>query len=338
MGVIMKRVVGQGRHVGPGPQLPARQGSRVLEKKIARTVLRAVVATAIAAALNTFLMLSPAAAQSADAMTNECARVGKAFYREPAARTEMQYNGQRTDGTHAINGRIFLETRFGDFACSYRRDGQRMVAFFADGREQNAYLRGGGASTGGGELARVTGIAGNDVLNVRGGPGTNNGVVGALANGTQVRMLGCRMQGSARWCEIEMMTDMRERGWVNARYLSAGVAAQLPRQPVVEAERTRTVNVRFPSGTTGTELRDEIAPGASIRFVLGARNGQMLYTRVAGDGLEYQIFLPNGRLLQDRVSAAQEYRGQLFMSGDHVVEVINRTNGSRSFNIIMSAE
>jgi uncharacterized protein YgiM (DUF1202 family) len=308
------------------------------DTRIAKTTLGAVKATAIAAALSTSLALSPAAAQSVAAMTDECARVGKEFFREPAARTEMQYNGQRTDGTHAINGRIFLETRFEDFACSYRRDGQRMVAFSADGREQNAYLPGGGASTGGGELARVTGVAANDVLNVRSGPGTNYAVVGALANGAQVRNLRCQMQGPARWCEIEMMTDMRERGWVNARYLSAGVASQLPSQPALEAGVTRTVKVRFPSGTTGTELREEIAPGASIRFVLGARNGQMLYTHVAGDGLEYQIFLPGGRLLQDRVSASQEYRGQLFMSGDHVVEVINRTNGSRSFNIIMSAE
>jgi uncharacterized protein YgiM (DUF1202 family) len=297
----------------------------------------AASATVIAAALNTILALSPAAAQSVGAMTDECARIGKAFFREPAARTEMQYNGQRTDGTHAINGRIFLEARLGDFACSFRRDGQRMVAFSADGREQNAYLPGEAASTDG-ELARVTGVAANDVLNVRSGPGTNNRVVGALANVTQVRMLGCQMQGSARWCEIEMMTDMRERGWVNARYLSAGVAAQLPSQPAAEAGGTRTVHVRFPSGATGTELRDEIAPGASVRFVLGAREGQMLYTRVAGDGLEYQIFLPGGRLLQDQVSASQEYRGQLFVSGDHVIEVINRTNASRSFNIIMSAE
>ena len=72
---------------------------------------------------------------------------------------------------------------------------------------------------GGESTMRVTGVAANDVLNVRSGPGTDNGIVGALANGDSVRMLGCQDVGSSRWCEIEMMTDMRERGWVNARYL-----------------------------------------------------------------------------------------------------------------------
>lgn len=321
-----------------GLQLPGQSGRRFRESGSARNVSAAVGATTIAAALNTFLLASPVAAQSVSAMIEECARVGREYFGEPAARTDMQYNGQRSDGTHAINGRAYLENRFGNFACSYRRDGQRMVKFFADGHEHNAYLPGENSPSGGGDLMRVSGIAANDVLNVRGGPGTNYGVVGALANGAIVRNLRCEMQGSARWCEVEMMTDMRERGWVNARYLVGGAATQLPSDPSVEAGGTRTVNVRFPSGTTGTELRDEIAPGGSIRFVLGARNGQMLYTRVAGDGLEYQIFLPNGHSLQSLVSAAQEYRGQLFMSGDHVIEVINRTNRLQSLNIIMSAE
>lgn len=38
---------------------------------------------------------------------------------------------------------------------------------------------------------RVTGVLSNDVLNVRSGLGTGNPVVGALANGDSVRLLGC---------------------------------------------------------------------------------------------------------------------------------------------------
>lgn len=73
------------------------------------------------------------------------------------------------------------------------------------------------ATTGG--IQRVAGVPTNDLLNVRSGPGVANNVVGALGNGDSVRVLGCQNVGSARWCEIEMMTDMRERGWVNSRYL-----------------------------------------------------------------------------------------------------------------------
>lgn len=79
--------------------------------------------------------------------------------------------------------------------------------------------QGSAAPGGGGTMVRVAGVPANDVLNVRSGPGTGNRIVGALANGDNVRMLGCQNVGSARWCEIEMQSDMRERGWVNARYL-----------------------------------------------------------------------------------------------------------------------
>ena len=78
---------------------------------------------------------------------------------------------------------------------------------------------GGGAMAGSGNTGRVRGVPANDVLNVRSGPGTGNSIVGALSNGDTVRTLRCQNVGSSRWCEIEMMTDMRERGWVNARYL-----------------------------------------------------------------------------------------------------------------------
>jgi hypothetical protein len=68
-------------------------------------------------------------------------------------------------------------------------------------------------------LVEVSGVPSNDVLNVRSGPGTDYRIVGALGNGSRVQKLRCERHGNSRWCEIEMMSDMRERGWVNARYL-----------------------------------------------------------------------------------------------------------------------
>lgn len=79
---------------------------------------------------------SPVAAQSREFMMNECSSAGQIYFRDFTARMDVQYDGQRVDGTHAINGRIFLETRFEDFACSYGRSGRRIVEFFAEGRTQ----------------------------------------------------------------------------------------------------------------------------------------------------------------------------------------------------------
>ena len=110
--------------------------------------------------------------------------------------------------------------------CQHHRDAGRTVGYSIDvyiGRGEGSQSAG---SSGSGKTVRVTGVPANDVLNARSGPGTDNRIVGALANGDSVRMLGCENVGNSRWCEIEMMTDMRERGWVNARYLTGESGAR----------------------------------------------------------------------------------------------------------------
>ena len=104
--------------------------------------------------------------------------------------------------------------------------------------------------------------------------------------------------------------------------------------------QTDTVRVQFPSGSTGTELSDNLPPGASRRYVLGAGDGQFLYVRVApwNGSLEYQIFNPDNTFLLDLIPARQEYRGQLWQDGDHVVEVVNRSGQTVSYNVIFGIE
>lgn len=313
--------------------------------RVAQRALRVVLGTV--ASLVAVLWISTAAAQSPDFMMNECSSAVQTHFRDFTARTDMQYNGQRVDGTHAINGRIYLETRFEDFACSYERSGRRMVEFFAQGRSWPSPLpggSGGGASTGAGDIATVTGLSGGDTLNVRSGPGTDFRIIGALRNGDRVRRLRCETPSRTTWCEIEMLTDMRERGWVSARYLTTGgagqggAATQLPSPPpMAGAGQTTTVVVRFPAGSTGTEYREQLAPNATRRYVLNARSGQFLTFRLSsGDpGMSWRILNPDSTLL-DRQPAARNYRGQLWQSGDHVIEVINATGRSQAYTVNFS--
>ncbi|MBW6419694.1 SH3 domain-containing protein [Celeribacter sp. PS-C1] len=186
------------------------------------------------------------------------------------------------------------------------------------------------ASGNAGGLVNVAGVASNDVLNVRGGPGTNYNIVGALANGDRVRQLSCEMVGNARWCEIEMQTDMRERGWVNARYLSGGgqAAVQLP-------SASRVERIQFSAGASGKEFVDELGPNMDVTYLLGARNGQFLSVEVMGQGLTYRIFNPDGSLLLDTLPTSTPYRGQLWQSGDHKIEVRNGTPGLKTFTTIV---
>ncbi len=173
-----------------------------------RTLLLAAGALAAGAA--------PAAGQSTQSMMDACAKTAESFYRE-AARTEMRDNGQRTDGTYAIGGRIFLENRAADFNCSFAPDGRRIVEFYADGRPHNEVL---GPSSGGqGVRYRVIGVPSNDVLNVRAGPSAGDRIVGALVNGDVVGRIQCLDRGGSTWCEVDLLDEMGSKGWVNARYL-----------------------------------------------------------------------------------------------------------------------
>ena len=40
---------------------------------------------------------------------------------------ETKYEGQRTDGTHAVNGTAFIRSRKETFQCSFDRAGARLL-------------------------------------------------------------------------------------------------------------------------------------------------------------------------------------------------------------------
>lgn len=106
-------------------------------------------------------------------------------------------------------------------------------------------------------------------------------------------------------------------------------------EPTTTSER-----VQFEGGSSGAELTDTLTPGSSKRYVLNAGDGQFLYVRVAPQGPDvyYQIFNPDNSFLLDQMTSNQEYRGQLWQSGDHVIEVINRGSSNVSYNVIFGVE
>lgn len=78
--------------------------------------------------------------------------------------------------------------------------------------------------SGGPDWWEVSGLTTGDTLNVRAGPGTGNAIIGALGDRDIVRNLGCTMNGSTRWCRIEMPGDQSFVGWVAGRYLIESAA------------------------------------------------------------------------------------------------------------------
>ena len=85
-------------------------------------------------------------AQSPDYMREACANATQSFFQDFEARTDTTYEGERTDGTHAINGTIYMENRSEDFQCSYAGDGETMVDFVAEGKSWPGFARNGDPS------------------------------------------------------------------------------------------------------------------------------------------------------------------------------------------------
>ena len=86
-----------------------------------------------------------ASAQSPDYMVEDCRLASQQFYQDFQARTQAKYEGQRTDGTHAVNGTIYLENRSAYFSCSYNSAGNKLVEFFAEKKSWPNFVRGGGS-------------------------------------------------------------------------------------------------------------------------------------------------------------------------------------------------
>ncbi len=92
------------------------------------------------------------------------------------------------------------------------------------------YLTGGGSSISAStpETYRVVGVAGNDVLNMRTGPGTGHGIVtGIPPNGTGVRVSGCQAVSgySSKWCTV---TWQGISGWASACCLAGERTGRQP--------------------------------------------------------------------------------------------------------------
>lgn len=70
----------------------------------------------------------------------------------------------------------------------------------------------------------VTGVAADDVLNLRRMPSARAPVVATRSNGAVLRNAGCRMVAEQRWCQVETTDAPVARGWVNGQFLKEGPA------------------------------------------------------------------------------------------------------------------
>jgi hypothetical protein len=75
------------------------------------------------------------------------------------------------------------------------------------------------ALKGGPDFWEVAGVEPGAQLNLRAEPSTRAQAMARFDDGAVLRNLGCRMQGTQRWCQVEPAATPNLKGWVSGRYL-----------------------------------------------------------------------------------------------------------------------
>lgn len=88
---------------------------------------------------------SNSAAASPRTMMAQCRERAHQILRTRLPNIETKYEGQRTDGTHAVNGSAFIHGRQETFQCSFNRNGGKIVQFVINHHE-NSQVGGSGAN------------------------------------------------------------------------------------------------------------------------------------------------------------------------------------------------
>lgn len=290
------------------------------------------------------LLLSGGAGQAADVSQDAVDACIDALRAEVAAAARGG-NVLRTEFSEA-NSLVMLEDGSGaTWRCLVSNDGRDPYLEREDGGTASASSAQSGPAY---WEVRVSGT-----LNVHSSPSTAASVVAKLPGGTVVENRGCLDNEGRTWCEV---ADGDASGWAALEYLmpAAGSTSSYGEDTATADDgngamdgatmsgepSTATEVVRFSAGSTGQEMSGTLSPGSSIRYILGASEGQDLSVFFTGTdaAVSYQIFNPDNSFLLDMISSQTPYGGQLWQSGDHVIEVINRTGADASYNIYMGVE
>ncbi|MES0883164.1 hypothetical protein [Roseibium sp. SCP14] len=94
-------------------------------------------------------------------------------------------------------------------------------------------------------------------------------------------------------------------------------------RPVAGPSTEVTERLNFAPGTSGAIAEFSLKSGEAMNYLLNARDGQFLNVRLDTESpfLFYMIYVPDGGILYESSQAGNDYRGQLYETGDHRIEV-----------------
>lgn len=104
-------------------------------------------------------------------------------------------------------------------------------------------------------------------------------------------------------------------------------ASDVPQDVAVEPSPIPTapddIRVQFDAGTSGSTETATLGSGDAVVYLLGASEGQVMGVTVdaSADNTFFILYAPTGDIMFESSQGGRSYRGQLFTSGDHRVEV-----------------
>lgn len=138
--------------------------------------------------------------------------------------------------------------------------------------------------------------------------------------------------GSEYKCIVWSDGSVGELSLVDAMDDGGGAMAGAPAAEVLTAPNTDQ-RVQFAPGTSGATLTATLSSGAAVNYLLGASEGQFLSVNMQASAPNtfFMISVPGGDILYESAQAGNAYRGQLYVSGDHTVQVFyNGNDGTTS--------
>jgi hypothetical protein len=91
--------------------------------------MRKLMAVVVLVAGSTLTMILPADAANQAKMLSICKDLSSKEYGTQQSNIQVKYEGQRSDGTHAVNGTYETSTMINTFQCSFNRAGTVVVDF-----------------------------------------------------------------------------------------------------------------------------------------------------------------------------------------------------------------
>jgi len=91
--------------------------------------------------------------------------------------------------------------------------------------------------------------------------------------------------------------------------------------PTTRPSQERTDRISFAQGTNGTTVTGSLMPSQIRRYLLKAKRGQLVLVKMIQGNANFTAIAPNGERIGSTTPTVRDWKGQLPMDGDYVIEV-----------------